>query len=129
MKQIFFHSKIKYILCFLFALLVIAFYVVSYGFNLFNFADATFIAGFILVCISGLSFCTQAGTFDIFSYAFANKGVPGKRITFYDYQQRKIEKRKNKKFGCIPYLVVGVFFIIVSVILLAIFNASINVIF
>ena len=116
MKRIFFHSKIKYIICLFYALLVIVFYLASYGFNLFNSIDANFIAGFSLLCFGGLSFCAQQGTFDIFSYAFANKGKPGNRLTFYDYQQRKIEKRKNKIFGCIPYLVVGVFCIIVSVI-------------
>lgn len=126
MKQIFFHSKIKYLLCFLFALIIIAFYVISYGITLINFADSTFIAGFALICFGGLSFCTQEGTFDIFSYAFSNKGTPGNRITFYDFQQRKKEKRRTKKFGCIPYLVVGVFFILTSIVLVAIFNSSIN---
>lgn len=124
MKNIFFHSKLKYLLCLLYSLIVIVFYLASYGITLYNGVDATFISGFSLLCVGGLSFCTQQGTFDIFSYTFAKKGTPGNRITFYDYQQRKIEKRKNAKFAPIPYLVVGVFFIIISVILLIIFRST-----
>ena len=116
MKRIFFHSKVKYILCLFYSLLVIAFYLASYGITLFNFIDASFIAGFSLVCVGGLSFCAQQGTFDIFSYSFSKKGTPGHRITFYDYQQGKIEKRKKATFCFVPYLVVGVFLIIVTVI-------------
>ena len=126
MKQIFFHSKLKYIICLLYSLLIIVFFLASYGLDLYNAVDATFIAGFSLICVGGLSFCGQQGSFDIFSYAFAKKGTPGNRITFYDYQQMKIEKRKKATYCFVPYLVVGGFFVIISIILLVIFKSTIH---
>ena len=125
MKQIFFHSKVKYLICLFYALLVIAFYLASYGLNLYNSVDATFIAGFSLTCVGGLSFCSQQGAFDIFSYSFSKKGTPGHRITFYDYQQIKIKKRKKATYCFVPYLVVGIFFIIISIILSTMFRNTI----
>lgn len=80
----------------------------------FLYCDGAFIAGGSLVCIAGLSLCTNLGAFDIFTFMGAKKRTVSGKVTFYDYSEKKKEQRKVKRFNWVPYLIAGIIFIIFS---------------
>ena len=118
MKQIFIHSKYRYLFSLLFALIGIAAYFLLNEENqkqpMFAIANSTFIVGLILVLVGGLSILSNLGAFDIYSYQFKRKGTGANRYTLYDHQQKRIEQSKGKQFNFVPYMVVGFLFLIIS---------------
>lgn len=122
MKRLFFHSPIRYIIALFIAILFVLIRLfTSHGFlELLAYCDGTFIAGMILICLGGLSVVTYFGGFDIFSYNFSKKKEGASSL--YEYSQIKAEKRKNAPLHFVPYFVVGLFFLLISTILLIIFN-------
>ncbi len=131
MKQIFFHSKNKYVFSLLFAIVGTIFYFISndpyFERVIFSLSSAFFIVGFILILIGALSILSNFGAFDIFSYQFKNKRPNGQNYSLYDHQQKRIEKSKGKKYNFVPYMVVGFFFLILSIIFTTIYYANINI--
>lgn len=122
MKKLFFHSPIRYIISLIVAIILILIRLItSNGFqNIVAYCDGTFIAGMILICFGGLSVVTFFGGFDIFSYNFSRKKEGASSL--YEYSQIKAEKRKSGPLHFVPYFVVGLFFLLISTILLIILN-------
>ncbi|MGN1294919.1 MAG: DUF3899 domain-containing protein [Bacilli bacterium] len=120
MKKLFFHSPIRYIIALVVALVFILIRLISsQGFTeIIAYCDGTFFAGMVLVCVGGLSVVSYYGGFDIFSYNIMKKkeGVS----SLYDYSQIKAERRKNAPPYYMPYFAVGIFFLLISAILLII---------
>lgn len=126
MKNIFFHSKVKYIVCLSISLIGILVYVLGNDpqlrFPLISLNNACFIVGFIMFLVGCLSIVASLGAFDIFSYQFKRKGSGENKYTLYDHQQKRMEKSKNNRYSFVPYMVVGGFFVIVSLILSIIYS-------
>ena len=92
--------------------------------NVIAYSNGSFIAGFTLVCIWGLNLVSKAGGFDIFGYMFGAKKDPtGRKETLYDYSERKKVSRSSKKYTSIPFLLIGIIYIIISFALLLIFES------
>lgn len=85
--------------------------------SLIHYCNATFIAGFSLLMISALALCTYFGGFDIFSYLVMRKPVnENRKENFYEYCERKKERRSKRKLTFLPYLIVAVIFLTAAVI-------------
>ena len=119
-KEIFIHSWIRYLISFIYGILILVIYNCTRNWiDIINYIDAFFIGGFSLVCIGGLSVVTNLGTFDVFTHMFvgSKNGLP--KPSLYDYVESKKEKRHKKRFNCIPYFVLGVLYILMCFILQA----------
>jgi len=120
-KKIFIHSLNRYISALVFGIAIIVLNnCLINGWNvLMNYVDAFFIAGASNILIGGLAWIGNTGAYDIFGYVFARKRP---NITcLYDYTESKREKREKSKFSFIPWIVVGVFFLLISIILYIVF--------
>ena len=83
-----------------------------------NYCNGFFIGAASLLAVSALSVFNLYGAFDIFSYLPGRKKMEnGKIETLYDYSERKKLTRGKFKLVFVPYLVVGVVFLLVSLIL------------
>lgn len=129
MKQIFFHSKYRYLFSLLFAIIGMLAYILLNDKNLehalLTISNSSFIVGFILVLVGGLSILSNLGAFDIYSYQFKRKGTGPNRYTLYDHQQKRIEQSKDKQFFFVPYMVVGLLFLIISAVTATLFYSNI----
>ena len=85
--------------------------------ELINYINGSFVGGFVLIGVGGLSWCASVGAYDMFSYMFTKRGPNGYKPTLYDYSQAKREKCKQNKLSFLPYIVVGAVFVIISLIL------------
>lgn len=92
-----------------------------------NISDSFTIPGAILVAIGGLLWVSSDGFFDMLSYGLKN-GLhalfPVYRLekkSFYDYKVEKMEKREKGIF--IPFLVIGLSFLLISVIFFVIYSS------
>ncbi len=86
--------------------------------------DAFFVSGISLICVGGLFFASNKGTFHMLSYSFSlffqlrkHDFEKTKRTDFYEYKKAKEEKQRS----CSHFLVVGSVFIAVSLVFLALF--------
>lgn len=126
-QKIIFHSPIKYLLIFILTSIVCLLISFIKNFTLIGFVDAFFISGTITFVIGLLSLLSYFGAFDTFAYSFtyiknSYSKTNNKNNDFYNYKQMKIMKRKKENFSFTPYLIVGLIFIIISIILLIIFK-------
>ncbi len=94
-------------------------------------ADAFCVPGVILMCFSGIMWVASDGFFDSLGYAFSRVGgmfIPAFKIkheTFFDYKQRKSEKRAEKESGSFWYLFfVGLGFVLVSAIFTVLYEMN-----
>ncbi len=91
-------------------------------------ADAFTVPGVILVCFSGIMWVASDGFFDSLGYAFSRVGgmfIPflrSKHETYYDYKQRKGEKRDEKGNSFWYLFFVGIGFILVSVVFVVLYE-------
>lgn len=92
-------------------------------------SDSFFVVGVILLCISGLIFCSNHGTFSLLSYGAKNALhiiIPQPKLkhqSYYDYQQ--MQKEKPKKSPKIP-LIIGLVFSLIGVIFFVIYYLGYN---
>lgn len=117
----------KYIILFLLSfLIVITYHSINNSWKLIDGnCNAFFIAGATMILLGALDICIHFGALDIFSYMFVNHKKEENK-TFYDYCETKKEKRKKTQLSFLPYIIVGVIFVLVSIVLLIIFNNSIR---
>lgn len=126
-QKIIFHSPIKYLIIFILTSIICLLISFIKKFTLIGFVDAFFISGTITF-VGGLLFLlSYFGAFDTFAYSFSyikNSYLKtnNKNNDFYNYKQTKILKRKKENFSFTPYLIIGLIFIIISIILLIIFK-------
>ena len=88
------------------------------------FCDAFFVSGVLITCIGGLVFVSNGGVFDMLAYgmrtffeSFKKNVTDRKYRTYYDYKESKKDKKRN--FGFL--VVVGVAFIVISLVFLALY--------
>ncbi len=120
MKRVFFHSRTRYAISAVFALLIVLLKLLTAGkfSSLQTYSDGFFIAGLLLICGGGLSVVNYFGGFDIFSCMFAKRDAEGHKPTLQEFSEMKAEKRKSNPFVFIPYFTVGFFSLIVASVLL-----------
>lgn len=121
-SDIFLHSWKKYVVsaCLSFIGAVVLVLLRGYN-NIVSYCDAAFVVGFVFVSVGIISLLSSAGAFDTFGYsinALARKKEQAKQYDdLYDYVEKKKEKRKGNKYNSVPYFVVGIFWIIISLVL------------
>lgn len=88
------------------------------------FCDAFFVSGVLLTCIGGLVFVSNGGVFDMLAYgvrtfftAFKRNVTDRKYKDFYEYREAKKGKKRSFAF----LLVVGIAYIAVSMVFLALY--------
>ena len=118
LKNIFFHSPVKHVVLFVIGCLLVVINGFKMGFDqLLSYVDGTFVAGFALILVGGLSTLNYFGAYDFWSYTFSKRGPNGIKKPLHEYVADKREKRSRGKFSFTPYYVVGLFFVIISIIL------------
>lgn len=124
-KIFFKENLVRFIISFMLVVVITVIYNLVYdGWKtIVAYIDSTFISGIVLLCISGLSFVGNQGTYDIFSYSFGKMFKKVKEANYYDYVDNKNLERKKKVYTPLSYLFVGLFVIIVSLVLLFISRA------
>ncbi|MCR5349229.1 MAG: DUF3899 domain-containing protein [Bacilli bacterium] len=112
---------VKFIVAFLIAFANLAIFNSAAGSwtALISYCDGAFIGGASVVFIGGLSWVNSLGGFDLASYYFGRKKTESGFEDYYQYVDRKKETRREDRFGFLPYLIVGVLYIIVAAVLLA----------
>lgn len=121
-SNIFLHSWKKYVVSGCVSLVAVVVLVLLRGYNtVVSYCDACFVVGFTLICIGGLSVLAYHGAYDTFGYS-ANtitrkKDQVKQYEDLHDYVEKKKEKRKGKKYNSVPYFVIGIFWLIISIIL------------
>ena len=90
-------------------------------------SDGCFVAAILIGSIGALTWISTTGLFDIFSYGFSaaiRMFIPFGRkkdiMPFYDYKTYRAEKRQPALYE----LVVGIFFLLISGLLLALYYSS-----
>ena len=122
-KNVFFHSPIKYLILFLVATGIVLINLILNSFTvLYFYVDGFFIAGFSLILVGVLSLLNYFGAYDFWSYAFSRKKKDDHRMPIYDYSEEKKRKRKLKPLPFGPYFGVGILFFVISIILFVIFS-------
>lgn len=124
-KLFFKENIVRFILSFVIIVVITVIYNFVYNGwkTIVAYIDSTFISGIVLLCISGLSFVGNQGTYDIFSYSFGKMFKKVKEANYYDYVDNKNLERKKRVYTPLSYLFVGLFTIIVSLILLFVSRA------
>lgn len=101
------------------------------GFSLLNLVDGFFVSGALLIGIGLMVIVLNMGTFDIIAVGFSNlfsvtkKEGTKKYDGVYEYQTNKEAKRQSERFYFIPIVLIGLIYLIVSIILLQVFNSTI----
>ena len=116
MKTIFFHSLKKYIGCLIYLLIIVLLYNLlrEQWTILVNYADSTFIGGFSLICVGGFYVFNYLGAYDIFQAAFAKRLPNGKKMTLYEFSEKRKIERSKTPFTYVPYFVVGCLGVVIS---------------
>jgi hypothetical protein len=117
-KDTFFHSPIKYAILFVIACIIVLINGFIKGFDfLIVYIDGFFIAGISMILVGGLSLLNFFGAYDFWSYTFSKRNPNGTKKPLYEYSIERKEKRNrgNLPFG--PYFIVGLLFLIISIIL------------
>lgn len=119
-NRIFFHSPIRYIVSFVLSTCITVAYLFSTNFKILKcYADGMLAGGAFSVLFGLLVLVIYLGAFDTFAYGFKRifNRTNGKYNDLVEYENVMKEKRSKNKFIFVPYLVVGVLFILVSIIL------------
>lgn len=121
LKKLFLHSFHKYIIGASIAVIILIINLCLKNFKeLINYIDGLQIGGAVVFLIGGLSFVSYYGAFDSFGYAFSKIKKDPEKVyrDMYEYVAIKQEERKEHKFPYMPYLVVGVAFILIGIFLM-----------
>lgn len=85
------------------------------GFHLkIYYVDAFSVAGAVSILLGLLAWVTGAGAFDTIGYGFSTLRTDRKYKDLYEYSFRKKERRSRQKKPFLPFVVVGICFLIVS---------------
>ncbi|MCL2522077.1 MAG: DUF3899 domain-containing protein [Erysipelotrichales bacterium] len=122
LKRFFFHSKQKY-LTLIIACVLINLIFISFSFNdisIRTFEDSFFVTAILMFGGGGFSFINYHGGFHMFGYTgqyMKNLWGKAKYNHYHEYIVAKNEDNKNKKYNFGPYLFIGFFFLILSLLL------------
>ncbi|MBO7401871.1 MAG: DUF3899 domain-containing protein [Lachnospiraceae bacterium] len=81
--------------------------------------DALTVGGAVTALFGLLLLVTRLGSFDLFSYSFRRfSGRTDK--DFYEFREQAEEKRSKEEYTFMPYILVGLLFIVVGLVIRAI---------
>lgn len=94
--------------------------------------DASFIIAAFFLTIGLITIINRLGYFDSFGYGFAMMGTiffrpvrfQKKYEDLVDYKQQQYDKRKDKSFYFISFIIVGLLFLIAAIVFLILFKTS-----
>lgn len=89
----------------------------------FGYMNGCFIAGAFLLGVAALSIINNFGGFRLASYYFRRKKTvenEGKYENFIEFNARKDEERVSFRWCFLPYVIVGLIYLIPSLVLMAI---------
>lgn len=125
LRKVFFHSPLRYLAAFLISALIGLAILMMNGFDQFvNYVNAFSVGGALTFLFGLLVLVESLGAFDTFGYAFSTFRKR-RHKDLYEYTVAKNEKRSLNRFVFTPYLVVGLVFFIVGMILYSILINSI----
>ncbi len=109
----------KYIVSFILGLVLTIIYLINNGFSYYiNYVNGISIAGLVILFLSLLSLVTSFGAFDFFNYSFVKVFNRTKYKHMNDFLEDKRIYREKNKFGFVPYVIVGLLYIIVALIMM-----------
>lgn len=119
-RRLFIHSPIRYVIALVVCGALSAAFIISKGNYLMSYIDGFSAAGAVSILFGALVLVTNLGAFDMFSYSFAIMRKANREFykDLYQYSQIKKEKRSKHFFTFVPYMVVGLLFIIIALIML-----------
>jgi len=113
------HSPKRYIFSFVAGILIVVLYNLlrDEWDILVNYQEAFSIAGFSIFFFGLLVLLSQFGAFDLWMYVFSKKKiVNGKKQIYSEFANEKMVVRSRAKLIFVPYLIIGLVFILVSLI-------------
>lgn len=117
-RKYFFHSPVSYGIALALNVFFVLLVLCLKGFDQTIFyVDAFSVAGAVSVLFGLLLWTSEAGAFSTFGYAFSTFRSERKYKDLYEYTKAKEEKRAKHKKTYMPFIVVGVVFFLVSVVL------------
>ncbi len=84
----------------------------------YAYMDGCFIGAATLLGIGFLAIINNFGGFDLFSFYFRRHKTENGPEDFGDYVQRKGQERVKLRWGFLPYFVIGVCYLIPSIVLM-----------
>ena len=84
-----------------------------------SYCDACFVAAAILLGIGALAVINNFGGFDLFSYYIRRHRTEEGPEDFGSFVVRKGEERVKSRWAFLPYITIGVCFLIPSIVLMA----------
>lgn len=115
----------KTIIIVIISLLINLIYLIPRGFDeLIYYSDAFFISGFSILLIGGLSVLSNLGAFNIFGYSSYyvtnnfKENTTRKYANYSEYAQEKHLTNAKKTYNFIPYTIVGLTWILLSLLTL-----------
>lgn len=120
LKRYFFHSPVRYIVALVLNIAVALIVLCVRGFDLkIYYVDAFSAAGAASVFFGLLLWVAAAGAFDTIGYGFSTFGTGRKYKDLYEYTVRKKELRSRQNKTYMPHIIVGLVFLLVSILISA----------
>ena len=112
------------LIIFIIEMMMTVIYLFIKGFDtIVNYCNAFFVSGFAIICIGGLSWLSNIGTFDIFGYSWKtlkssfSKDVKRDYNSMYEYSESKRAQRDGEKYNFLSYILVGGVAFIVAIVI------------
>ena len=117
--KVFLHSPIRYIVGLVLAIIIGFLCLLSKGFEYrISYVDAFSVSGAIVFFLGLLQAASFYGAFELFGYSFsAMRGKNRRYKDYYEYQNARLEKRSQQELVYVPFIVIGLFFFIIGMIL------------
>lgn len=117
--RLFLHSPKRYIIGVIIAIVLAVIFLIIRGFQYrINYVDAFSVAGAVVLFIGLFQLASFYGAFEIFGYSASSfRGKERRYKDYYEYQKAKELKRSQSELVYIPFIVVGVVFFVIGMIL------------
>lgn len=118
-KKVFFHSPVSYGIAFGIACLLSVIYSYLNDFAIGKIVEAILTSGIIVFLLGMIILCAHYGAFDTFAYGFQSLRNRKKRKyeDLVQYTQLKQEERGKRSLPYVPFMVVGLIFAFIGIIL------------
>lgn len=118
-RKLFLHSPARYIAAVIVAIIVGVICLITNGFEYrISYVNAFSVAGGIVFFLGLLQAASFYGAFEIFGYSASSfRGRERKYKDYYEYQKARQIKRSQSELVFVPFIVVGVVFFVIGMIL------------
>lgn len=118
LQKLFFHSPVRYIISLVVGIIISIIILAKTNFTyLINYVNAFSTACGALIFVGLFSLVSFYGAFTTIGYAFSTISSKRKYHDLFEYTKAKEEKSKHSNLVFMPYIVTGVFFGLISLIL------------